>query len=182
MNDLEFGQQATDAQKWYRLWDLLFRGHTRPLSPYVETELGEIPQLLARSRDDVMQAMPALLQGSNIQADYLTMQALVHHIHNIYCSQFTPQGQQQAPRYRRQYAEQGQAQPPVQAFGEVPNPVADAAMLNTVAPGMLTLNTINNDDLSQFINQQGVDDFDMIGNFQQGPPAPPPPPPAPQGY
>ncbi|OAA72205.1 hypothetical protein ISF_01278 [Cordyceps fumosorosea ARSEF 2679] len=41
LNELEFGHIG-DAEKWYTMWDLLFEGHTRPDSPYMDRGIGEI--------------------------------------------------------------------------------------------------------------------------------------------
>ncbi|GJN78750.1 hypothetical protein PLIIFM63780_002259 [Purpureocillium lilacinum] len=70
LRTLETPRGLDDTRKWYCMWDELFRGHTRPVSPHVEDGIAEPAALLCRNGEAALRVdMPSLLRRYNITLD-----------------------------------------------------------------------------------------------------------------
>ncbi|KAK2617029.1 hypothetical protein QQS21_000123 [Conoideocrella luteorostrata] len=61
-------RRESDGDKWYRMWDALFRGHARPASPYVREDISEVAAVLWSRTEPMLQAdLPDSLRGRDMQ-------------------------------------------------------------------------------------------------------------------
>ncbi|KAM0664873.1 hypothetical protein ACQRIT_000507 [Beauveria bassiana] len=129
-------------EKWYRMWDLLFIDHQRPLSPYVENGFGEILLLVDHSHDSLLRELPLLLSELGIQVDHQAVQFLGNRIDGIYRQSLIP-GQSQSPRYRRQHAIQQQQELQLQLQGpqlqQLREDGVESAAISAIMPAQLTV-------------------------------------------
>ncbi len=79
---LEFGQ-VQEETKWYLMWDLLFRGHPRPHSPYVTTG---IPGFLSHIGKFIglQEKLPSLLRSWGVDLGSEAAASLAADIHGMY--------------------------------------------------------------------------------------------------
>ncbi|KAH7131114.1 hypothetical protein EDB81DRAFT_130843 [Dactylonectria macrodidyma] len=77
-------RHGNETDKWYRIWDTLFREHLRPASPFVMEGIAEPMALLAHHGETELQAqLPALLQGCD-QTDQQSVLRLGKEITRIF--------------------------------------------------------------------------------------------------
>lgn len=101
LRTLETPRGLDDTRKWYCMWDELFRGHTRPVSPHVEDGIAEPAALLCRNGEAALRVdMPSLLRRYNITLDPEAMSWLVRSIVHTFS-----RACQAPPRRYRRYPE-----------------------------------------------------------------------------
>ncbi|KAJ6788381.1 hypothetical protein PWT90_04641 [Aphanocladium album] len=78
------GRRASDSSRWFSAWDLLFPGHSRPSSPYVEEGPVELCTLLTSSSHALRGVLPSLLDSLGVSAGQETTALLAQQIHELY--------------------------------------------------------------------------------------------------
>lgn len=76
--------RTLDYSKWFNAWDLLFPGHSRPSSPYIETGPGEFFTILRSSGHALQETLPSLLDSLGVSASQEITALLADHIHGLY--------------------------------------------------------------------------------------------------
>ncbi|OAA58806.1 hypothetical protein ISF_06589 [Cordyceps fumosorosea ARSEF 2679] len=83
---LEFDGPLSDTSKWDAVWDLLFVGHPRPPSPYMDPGWSELESMMNHSSRTaaVQESLPSLLREQGIEQEAAVR--LAARIHDLYAA------------------------------------------------------------------------------------------------